>query len=104
MVLHISQRHIHISSLCLFAFLLFAGCVPRSQEKPAELPTDDTLAIATFAGGCFWCMETPFENLPGVAAVISGYAGGTKEHPTYEEVSAGVLVMLNLYKYTMIQT
>lgn len=44
---------------------------------------------AQFAGGCFWCMEPPFENEPGVLAVISGYTGGTKPNPTYEEVSDG---------------
>lgn len=44
---------------------------------------------ATFAGGCFWCMEHPFEKLDGVFEVISGYTGGHKENPTYEEVSAG---------------
>ncbi|MGE5892914.1 MAG: peptide-methionine (S)-S-oxide reductase MsrA [bacterium] len=47
------------------------------------------LENATFAGGCFWCMETPFEKLDGVKEVISGYTGGHKEKPTYEEVSAG---------------
>jgi peptide-methionine (S)-S-oxide reductase len=46
-------------------------------------------ARATFAGGCFWCMEPPFEKLPGVVSVVSGYTGGTKAEPTYEEVSAG---------------
>jgi peptide-methionine (S)-S-oxide reductase len=44
---------------------------------------------ATFAGGCFWCMEPPFESLPGVASVTSGYTGGTKASPTYEDVSEG---------------
>ena len=44
---------------------------------------------ATFAGGCFWCMESPFEKLEGVVSVISGYTGGHKENPTYKEVSAG---------------
>lgn len=44
---------------------------------------------ATFAGGCFWCMEPPFEKLPGVSAVISGYTGGRKDKPSYEEVSSG---------------
>jgi len=44
---------------------------------------------ATFAGGCFWCMEPPFDKLDGVLATISGYAGGKKKNPTYEEVSAG---------------
>ena len=46
-------------------------------------------AVATFAGGCFWCMEPPYEKLAGVDAVISGYTGGTKVNPTYEEVSSG---------------
>jgi len=46
-------------------------------------------AKATFAGGCFWCMEPPFDKLEGVISTISGYAGGTKTNPTYEEVSAG---------------
>lgn len=44
---------------------------------------------ATFAGGCFWCSEADFEKLPGVLRVISGYAGGQKENPTYEEVTSG---------------
>ncbi len=44
---------------------------------------------ATFAGGCFWCMEHPFEKLEGVISVISGYTGGHKTNPTYEEVTAG---------------
>jgi len=46
-------------------------------------------ALATFAGGCFWCMEPPFEALPGVISVTSGYTGGAKPDPSYEEVSAG---------------
>ncbi len=44
---------------------------------------------ATFAGGCFWCMEAPFDKLPGVSAVTVGYTGGAKSMPTYEQVSAG---------------
>jgi len=50
---------------------------------------DATTRKATFAGGCFWCTEADFEKLPGVVKVISGYTGGTKENPTYEEVSSG---------------
>lgn len=46
-------------------------------------------ALATFAGGCFWCMEPPFDKLPGVLATTSGYTGGHQKDPTYEEVSAG---------------
>ncbi|HYA91531.1 MAG TPA: peptide-methionine (S)-S-oxide reductase MsrA [Thermodesulfobacteriota bacterium] len=47
------------------------------------------LQKATFAGGCFWCVESDFEKLPGVVKVISGYTGGNKENPSYEEVSSG---------------
>ena len=49
----------------------------------------DNLAKATFAGGCFWCMEHPFDEIDGVKSTISGYIGGHKKNPTYEEVSAG---------------
>jgi peptide-methionine (S)-S-oxide reductase len=45
---------------------------------------------ATFAGGCFWCMEPPFDELPGVISTTSGYIGGRTKNPTYELVSAGV--------------
>jgi peptide-methionine (S)-S-oxide reductase len=47
------------------------------------------LEKATFAGGCFWCMEHPFDEFTGVVSVTSGYTGGQKKNPTYEEVSAG---------------
>ena len=51
--------------------------------------TNAQLWTAAFAGGCFWCMEPPFEKLPGVKAVISGYTGGREKNPTYDEVSYG---------------
>ena len=47
------------------------------------------VSVAVFAGGCFWCMEPPFEKAKGVKAAISGYAGATEELPTYESVSSG---------------
>jgi peptide-methionine (S)-S-oxide reductase len=47
------------------------------------------LQAAVFAGGCFWCMEHPFDSLPGVVSVTSGYTGGAVKNPTYEQVSAG---------------
>ncbi|MBI4775620.1 MAG: peptide-methionine (R)-S-oxide reductase MsrB [Deltaproteobacteria bacterium] len=50
---------------------------------------DSHLETATFAGGCFWCVESDFEKAPGVEKVISGYTGGETKNPTYEEVSAG---------------
>ncbi|MGD9209524.1 MAG: peptide-methionine (R)-S-oxide reductase MsrB [Desulfobacteraceae bacterium] len=53
-------------------------------------PSETKIDKATFAGGCFWCTESDFEKVPGVLEVISGYAGGTTENPTYKEVSAGI--------------
>jgi peptide-methionine (S)-S-oxide reductase len=50
---------------------------------------DSKPATAYFAGGCFWCMESDFEKVPGVSAAISGYMGGAKPNPTYEETSSG---------------
>lgn len=70
-------------SLALVSVLALALGAP-APGVPAERAT------ATFAGGCFWCMEGPFEKLPGVFSVTSGYSGGQKKNPTYEEVSAGV--------------
>jgi peptide methionine sulfoxide reductase msrA/msrB len=55
----------------------------------AAAPVDGKSGHATFAGGCFWCMEPPFEKLPGVSAVISGYSGGDESNPTYEQVGSG---------------
>jgi peptide methionine sulfoxide reductase msrA/msrB len=50
---------------------------------------DEKYELATFAGGCFWCMVPPFNNINGVIEVVSGYTGGTTKNPTYEEVSSG---------------
>lgn len=56
--------------------------------EQTELQGDlEGMEQATFAGGCFWCMEPPFESQPGVVSVISGYTGGEEENPTYDEVS-----------------
>jgi len=44
---------------------------------------------ATFAGGCFWCMVSPFEEQPGIGGIVSGYSGGHVENPTYEQVKTG---------------
>ncbi len=60
--------------------------VPDNANAEIRAPQHE---LATFAGGCFWCMESPFEKLPGVNTVISGYVGGTEISPTYEEVSSG---------------
>ena len=56
---------------------------------PISLFAESKYEKATFAGGCFWCMEHPFEDLEGVSEVLSGYTGGRKKNPTYAEVCAG---------------
>ena len=56
------------------------------NEKVVDL---SGLSVATFAGGCFWCVESGLEKVPGVTEVISGYTGGDEDNPTYKQVSAG---------------
>lgn len=55
---------------------------------------------ATFAGGCFWCMVTPFEELPGIEGIVSGYMGGHIDNPTYEEVKTGTTGHLEVVQIT----
>jgi peptide methionine sulfoxide reductase msrA/msrB len=61
----------------------------RDDVTKEAMKEDKMLRVATFAGGCFWCTEADFEKLPGVVKVVSGYTGGQKENPSYEEVSSG---------------
>lgn len=87
--------------LLLLVSLAFVGCSadtssdaqptadPNAPMDISALENDASLAQATFAGGCFWCMEPPFENLDGVEAVVSGFAGGTSPNPTYDDVAGG---------------
>ena len=77
--------------IMLFATSFTSASEDRSSSgvsKPGEGSSSQYL-YATFAGGCFWCMEPPFEILDGVIDVVSGYAAGHKENPTYEEVVTG---------------
>jgi peptide-methionine (S)-S-oxide reductase len=69
------------------ALLSVAAALGASAATTVTVPPGH--AVATFAGGCFWCMEPPYEKLPGVVEVISGYTGGSKANPTYEQVSGG---------------
>jgi peptide-methionine (S)-S-oxide reductase len=70
----LTLRGIAVAALAVFLI----GAAPQRQ-----------VATATFAGGCFWCMQPPFEKLGGVVSVKAGYTGGSTKNPTYEEVSAG---------------
>jgi len=66
------------TTLTTLLFMIVSGIVGAAQP-----------AVATFAGGCFWCMEPPFDKLDGVISTTSGYTGGHVKKPTYKEVSAG---------------
>ena len=81
--------------LLFFAMLIFlvGSCQKNDivqKDKEDDMNRNNReIRVATLAGGCFWCTEADFEKLPGVVKVISGYAGGHKGNPTYEEVSSG---------------
>jgi peptide-methionine (S)-S-oxide reductase len=72
-----------------FLFLALVAGLGMLCLRPAQAGPGPATATATFAGGCFWCMEPPFEKLDGVISVTSGYSGGSEKDPTYEQVSSG---------------
>ncbi len=83
-----------IGALAAVALLIRApstNAAPMGADGDASTPdtSDGATRKAIFAGGCFWCMEPPFEKLDGVSAVVSGYIGGQVRNPTYEQVSGG---------------
>lgn len=91
------KRNLIIVFVHVFSMLWISCSQANNQESvsnqnttyanPEDYP--GKTALATFAGGCFWCIEAPFEGIDGVVSVISGYAGGKEKNPTYEEVSNG---------------
>ena len=86
-----------IATIAIASSALITGCAstessptvknPNSENPYA--PTEANLAVATVAGGCFWCVEAGYEKIPGVIEVVSGYSGGQTVNPTYSQVSAG---------------
>jgi peptide-methionine (S)-S-oxide reductase len=88
-------------AMLFVAMLAMTGCMKNGSSSTAEsakttsesttaMPVNDPrYRLATFAGGCFWCIETIFDELKGVDKVVSGYSGGKTENPTYEEVCSG---------------
>jgi peptide methionine sulfoxide reductase msrA/msrB len=85
------KRVIYIMTLVIFVLV---NCVQSEGEEKMDIKgtrpvNPENLARATLAGGCFWCMEPPFQKLDGVVDVVSGYTGGHNANPTYEEVTAG---------------
>jgi peptide-methionine (S)-S-oxide reductase len=74
--------------LAISLLMLIAGAAMAQAPGPAP-QRPDGLEIATFAGGCFWCVESDFEKVEGVVSAVSGYTGGTTPNPTYKQVSNG---------------
>ena len=110
------RRIVPIAAALALSLSALTACAQKPADRPATLdmastqetsasarPDPDTTArpeapaaaapegeaVAIFAGGCFWCMEPPYDKLPGVLATTSGYTGGHTENPTYEQTSAG---------------
>jgi peptide-methionine (S)-S-oxide reductase len=69
--------------------LLIAACVFLLAAAPIAMAQESELARATFAGGCFWCMEPPYDKTDGVVETISGFSGGHVANPSYRQVVAG---------------
>ena len=69
--------------------ILCLPLIPLLSAQQAASDVAEGQAVATFAGGCFWCMEPPFDKLDGVISTTSGYSGGHQDNPTYKQVSAG---------------
>ena len=84
------SAHRRFPAACLSALAGWPmpGLVQNMNANPPEGMTNTT-ELATLGGGCFWCVEAVFERLDGVKSVTSGYAGGRKENPSYEEVCSG---------------
>jgi peptide methionine sulfoxide reductase msrA/msrB len=84
-----AERRQMMFATLLFLSMVFLVGIAVQRANPEAEPDGNTYKKATFAGGCFWCMEGPFERLEGVIRVVSGYTGGETENPEYHEVSAG---------------
>lgn len=86
-------RHILIVLTVLLTLLIWQGmrsnAMNQEKNRTEGMDRAQDFEKATFAGGCFWCLELDFEKLDGVIEAVSGYAGGHRENPTYEDVSSG---------------
>ncbi len=83
------MKKLGIFGVLAVAALLVVSLSGMAEGDPVKPVDSANLAKATFAGGCFWCMEPPFDKLDGVISTTSGYTGGHTKNVTYKEVSAG---------------
>lgn len=81
--------HAAVLGLVLSLFAVAACANPANDATSSPAAGKGMTDVAIFAGGCFWCMEPPFDKQPGVISTTSGYTGGTLPNPSYEQVSAG---------------
>jgi peptide methionine sulfoxide reductase msrA/msrB len=86
------NNYIYFFIILIVFIAVFFTTISGSSEPDDKSKSSSMVGLkkATFAGGCFWCMEPPFEKLPGVSKVISGYTGGKRENPRYKEVATGL--------------
>ncbi len=88
-------NHLNLIFRCFFIGILLMVLATSQQSQALnnnqtiDKPTNPSLGVATFAGGCFWCTEADFDKLPGVVTTTSGYIGGTLKNPSYEQVVSG---------------
>ena len=85
-MLKTNRRANHVTAPFIVSFLLCSAIIGMPGPSRAA---DDGIQVATFAGGCFWCVESDFDNVHGVVRTVSGYTGGDVVDPTYHQVSAG---------------
>lgn len=78
-----------VIELAALVYLLSLSKTPSVIAAEAETKTATTTETAIFAGGCFWCMQPPFDKLDGIISTTVGYCGGTETNPTYSQVSSG---------------
>jgi peptide-methionine (S)-S-oxide reductase len=88
MIRRLNERNMKAAAASLLALSLTLT-LASAQPKPIMNDSTNKTALATFGGGCYWCTEAIYQMIPGVKSVSSGFAGGTKENPTYEEVCTG---------------
>ena len=80
------MKRLLVLTLLLTAMMHNLAANPSPAPSPTTPPAS---ATAVFGGGCFWCMEAVFQNLPGITKITSGFAGGTTANPTYDQVCTG---------------
>ena len=86
---------IYAAFLIFLSYFIVTTFIPKNADSASKKSTakvsekSGIIETALFAGGCFWCMEHPFENQPGISKALSGYTGGEKQNPTYNQVASG---------------